>query len=370
MARPGPLYCGLMKNPPRAPLPLLALALLLAASAAAAENTTQDILFRWDPRLWGADVAWGYKGWELFRGVDTVLWASAGAGYQSANFYQLYDDSGVAEEPRFNPVGGDWRLGVAQGIVYNLEQNRNLVEALLLYRGKYQKYLNAEAIPPSYPDQTGILQNSFLTGLVFDTSLKNEQFKTKRGIYSALTLELVPGWVGNDILGDSDYSRLGYIAEGYLPVHESRLVSVYLADRVMFDYLFGDTAHIPISATGSFGALTSVPIGSNPIPGLGGSLRGVPGERFDGLVKAVNNFDVRLHFPALTLFDLVTPGLTFYFDAGVYDRMSRSLRFDPVYTSVGAGLVLYALGFDFVLYGDYFITEPDFSVSLGLGAHF
>jgi hypothetical protein len=348
----------------------LSLVLLGLPPEAPAQGRTADVLFRWDPRLWGGDVAWGYKGWQLFPGLDTVLWVSAGAGYQSANFYEPDDDSGVVGEPRFNPVGGDWRLGVAQGILYNPGQGRNLLEALLLYRGKYQKYLNAEAIPPTYPDQTGILQNSFLTGLVFDTSLTNKQFKTKRGIYSALTLELVPNWLGNDILGDSDYSRLGCVAEGYLPVHESRLVSVYLAERVMFDYLFGNPDNIPISATGSFGALDKVPIGSNPLPGLGGSLRGVAGQRYDGLVKAVNNFDVRLHFPALTMFDLVTPGLVFYFDAGVYDRMTRTLSFDPVYTSAGAGLVAHALGFDFVLYGNYFITEPDFSMSLGLGAHF
>ena len=34
----------------------------------------------------------------------------------------------------------DWRFGVAQGILFNPEQDRNLLELLLLYRGKVHHY--------------------------------------------------------------------------------------------------------------------------------------------------------------------------------------------------------------------------------------
>jgi len=350
-------------------LRLLALALLLAASVAAADGR-QDVLFRWDVRLWGGDAAWGYRGWRLFQGVDTVLWGSAGAGWQSANYFDEDDDEiAPSAEPGYSMLAADWRLGLAQGILFNPDQDRNLLEALLLYRGKYQHYRDGATLA-GLPDENGILQNSILAGVVFDNHLEQEEFKTREGLYSALTLELVPRWLGNDLLGDSHYARLAFVAAGYLPVYESRPVSVYLADRLLLDCLLGERASIPVSATGTFGALTEVPIGSNPLRALGGELRGVAGERYDGLAKAVNNFDLRLHFPALTLFDALTPGVTFYFDAGVYDRMTRRLRFDPVYASAGAGVALYALGFDFLLYGDYFINEGDFSVSLGMGAHF
>jgi hypothetical protein len=183
-------------------------------------------------------------------------------------------------------------------------------------------------------------------------------------------VELVPRFLLNDLIGGSDYTRLSFLATGYLPLWPGRYVSLYLADRVLFDLLLGEEAGIPVSARSTFGALSKVPIGSNPFRGLGGTLRGVEGERYDGLVKMANNLDLRLHFPALTFFGLFTPMAVAFLDAGIYDRMSGSLSFDPVYFSTGAGVGLYALGFDFILYGRYFINEPRFSVDVGLGAHF
>ena len=112
------------------------------------------------------------------------------------------------------------------------------------------------------------------------------------------------------------------------------------------------------------------PIGANPRRALGGTLRGIWGSRYDGFVKLTNNFDLRLHFPALTLFGTVTPVAVAYFDAGVYDKMTGILQFDAVYCTTGLGVGLYALGFDFIFYGTYFLNENRLSWELGLGTHF
>ncbi len=127
---------------------------------------------------------------------------------------------------------------------------------------------------------------------------------------------------------------------------------------------------MPISALGSIGVLKKFPIGANPRRALGGTLRGIYGSRYDGLVKLTNNFDLRLHFPALTLFRLATPVAVAYFDAGLYDKMTGTLQLDAVYCTTGLGVGLYALGFDFIFYGTYFLNERRLSWELGLGTHF
>jgi hypothetical protein len=349
------------------------LILLLLGGSDLGALGSEDLLPRVDPRLWGADGALGWKGLRLIPGVDTVFWVSAGGGYQSENYFAGADDAVPPADPdtvRYTSLNADWRLGVAQGILFNYEQKRNLLELLLLYRGKYQHYLDPNGVLAGLPDSDGLLQNSLFTGLVFDNVLADLAFATRRGVYAAAGAEFAPRAFGNSALGASDFTRLSLIACGYLPVLATRAVSIYLGGRVLYDHLFGEDAWIPLSARASFGALPKVPIGENPLRGLGGALRGIADDRFDGFLKLAGSADLRLHFPALTLFNLVTPGLIAYFDAGVYDHLSRRLRFNPVYGSTGLGLALYGMGFDIVLYGSYFINENRFSPGLELAAHF
>jgi hypothetical protein len=359
---------------------ILLLSLLFGLAAAALPALPdlpalpQDVLFRWDPRLWGADAALGWKGWPLFPGVDTVLWASAGGAFQSNLWFEGTSDyvtvrSQLDSKTYYN-LNVDWRLGVAQGIVYNPEQDRNLVEFLVLYRGKFHHYFDEHGVLASLPEKNGLLQNSILTGLVFDNTYKYKASLNRRGLYTALSTEFAPAWLGNEALGVSDFWRLSWIVTGYLPVLDARTVSIYLAGRVLLDRIFSASGEVPVTTLASIGALTKVPIGSNPLHALGGALRGVVNDRYDGYVKMVNNFDVRFHFPAWTFFKLFTPMAVAYFDAGVYDEMTGLLRFNPVFCTTGLGVGLYALGFDFILYGTYFINEQDLYWGLGLGVHF
>jgi hypothetical protein len=334
---------------------------------------SEDLLLRVDLRIWGADGALGWKGLRLIPGVDTVFWVSAGGGYQSEYYFAGADDGVMPGDPnmvRYDNLNFDWRLGVAQGILFNRGQKRNLLELVLLYRGKYQYYLDPNGVLAGLPDAGGLFQNALFTGLVFDNVLYDESYATRRGVYAAAGAEFVPQALANSALGSSDYTRLSLIACGYLPVLSTRALSIYLADQLLWDHLFGDDVLVPQSARASFGALTKVPIGKNPHRALGGTLRGVAKDRFDGYVKLANSADVRLHFPVLTLFNRITPGLIAYFDAGAYDHLTRALRFDPIYCTTGIGLALYGLGYDVVLYGSYFINENRFSPVLELSAHF
>jgi hypothetical protein len=335
--------------------------------------SSEDLLFRIGLRTWGVDGALGWKGLRVFPGVDTVFWVSAGVGFQSENYFAGANDAVMPADPgtvRYDNLNFDWRLGVAQGILFNREQKRNLLELVLLYRGKYHCYLDPNGALAGLPDQNGLLQNSLLTGLVYDDVLADLAYATRRGVYAAAAAEFTPQVLANSVLGAGDYTRLSLMACGYLPVLITRALSIYLADQLLYDHLFGDEAWIPQSVRASFGALTSVPIGRNPLRALGGTLRGIAKDRFDGYIKLANNAEVRLHLPALTMFNLVTPGLIFYFDAGAYDHLSRQLRFNPLYCCTGIGLALYGLGYDFVLYGSYFINENRFSPVLELSAHF
>ncbi len=346
---------------------------LLLASTALMAAGMDDWLFRATPRLWGAEVALGWKGLRLIPGVDTVFWVSGGAGYDTDNYFAGPDDAVMPADPaalRYHDFSYDWRLGVAQGILFNPEQKRNLLELVLLYRGRHQYYLDPNGVLAGLPDSSGLLQNALFTGLVFDNVHKNLTYATQRGLYLAVGAEFVPQALANTVLGASDYTDLSLVACGFLPLLETRALSIYLADRILYDRLIGDDAWIPLNARCSFSALSTVPIGEYPFHGLGGALRGISVDRYDGYVKLVNNLEVRLHYPSLTMFNLITPGLIAFFDAGVFDHMSRQLRFDPIYCSTGLGLSFYGRGYELVLYGAYFINENRLSPMLEFTAHF
>jgi hypothetical protein len=355
------------------PTRLCAILIVLFSSSTLGASGSEDLLLRASLRLWGAEVALGWRGLRLIPGVDTVFWVSAGGGYDPENYFAGPDDPVMPADHaalRYHNFNFNWRLGVAQGILYNREEKRNLLELILLYRGKHQYYLDPNGVLAGLPDSSGLLQNSLFTGLVFDNVRLNLTYATQRGLYLGAGVEFVPQALANTVLGASDYIGLSLVACGFLTFLETRALSAYLADRVLYDQLIGDDAWIPLNSRSSFGALSTVPIGRYPFHGLGGALRGISIDRFDGYAKLLNNLEVRLHYPSLTLFNLATPGLIVFFDAGVFDHLSRQLLFEPIYCTTGLGLAFYGLGYELVLYGAYFINENRFSPVLEFSAHF
>jgi hypothetical protein len=351
----------------------IAALLLFVTTLLPAAEEDGDWLFKYSIRTWGGDLAVGYSGFPLFEGVDTILWASAGGGYQKAAFYPADHDSPVpAADMGYVNLNADWRLGFSQGILYNPAQDRNLLDFSFLFVSRMQHYLDNQAIPAEYPDRDGIWLNALVCGLVFDTVSFDRRLIVREGVYATLSTELAPRGLANDLFGDSRYARFTALAIGHKPILARPQVSVYLAERLVYDIIRGRDEEIPISVRTRIGGLTNVPLHKNPgsYRGLGGALRGVERDRFDGYVKLVNNLDLRVHFPSFRLPGGAVPGLVAYFDAGAYDRSSRELRLPPVYASTGAGLVLNVFGHDLVLYANYFINEQAFSASFDLGAHF
>ena len=354
---------------------LFMLLLLCPFTLAADDNNGSDLIFKWDIRFWGADAGLGYRGVSFFDGVDTIFWVSAGGGYQSANYFPNSDDTTVPSDsalPGYDNLNIDWRLGISQGILYNEAQQRNLLDFTLLYRGKYQSYYGNDYIPAGYPDRNGLWQNSIMAGFVFDTVYYDSEMVTREGIYSSISAEFAPRLFLNEVVGNTGFTRLNVLAIVYKPLLSDWSFNMHIFDRLVFDYLFGNDAEIPISARTTMGGLSNVPILSNPgsYRGLGGAVRGIRNDRFDGFMKIVNNLELRMYFPVLNISNMVTPGLVIYFDSGVYDKLTRTLQFDPIYLSTGAGLVLHALSYDVVGYLNYFINENNFTFSFSLGAHF
>jgi hypothetical protein len=367
------LACVTMRKSIPLPHRLLLIFLLITALGGPAAAEENDWLFKYSIRTWGGDFAAGYTGWPLFEGVDTILWASAGGGYQQAAFYPAdHDSPAPAGETGYVNLNIDWRFGISQGILFHPEQERNLLDFTCLYVSRLQRYLENDSIPSGYPDRDGIWLNTLVSGLVFDTVTFDRRLILRRGFYATLSTELAPGWLGNNVAGDSRYGRFTALAVGHQPLLARPDVSIYLAERLVYDILWGNEEQIPISVRTRIGGLTNVPLHKNPgsYRGLGGAVRGVGKDRFDGYVKLVNNLDLRVHFPSLRLPGEVVPGLVFYLDAGAYDESSRELRLPPLYLSTGAGLVLNVFGYDLVLYAHYFFNEEAFTVSFDLGAHF
>ncbi len=152
---------------------------------------------------------------------------------------------------------------------------------------------------------------------------------------------------------------------GYLPLVERDGINVYFGDRVMIDLL--DGGYIPINARTTFGGL--VPFPGLQVPGLGGAIRGVGTNLFDGYIKAVNNFEVRANSQRF-MNDYFKPELILYFDTGVYDNLTRKVDFNNLLSSTGAGLDFDVLGMDLILYGNYFLNEKKPSIGLALGNRF
>jgi hypothetical protein len=362
------LVCCTMKK-----IAVLFLLVFSSAVRLPAAEGDNDWLFNYSIRTWGGDLAVGYTGFPLFEGVDTILWASAGGGYQNAAFYPAdHDSPAPAADMEYVNLNADWRLGFSQGILYNPAQERNLLDFTCLFVSRMQHYLKNEAIPPEYPDRDGIWLNALVGGFVFDTVVFDPRLIVREGVYATVSTEWAPGLPVNSVFGDSRYTRFTALAIGHQPLLARPQVSIYLAERLVYDVLWGRDEEIPISVRTRIGGLTNVPLHKNPgsYRGLGGALRGVERDRFDGYVKLVNNLDLRLHFPSLRLPGGTVPGLVFYLDAGAYDETSGRLRLPPLYVSTGAGLVLNVFGSDLVLYANYFINERSTSLSFDLGAHF
>lgn len=327
-------------------------------------------------RFWGADIGVNYKGVSFFPGVTTRLCVWLGAGYETIGYYrdsdgiQYYptygDDPNLALFNRWNIL---WALGIRQGIFNDPAKNDNLLEAHLFYRGLNDN--NEETDEPAalifttdYPDASGILLHTFVTGLFFNTVVVNQIQRKRSGVKADISLEYAPGFINDS----ADYTRVTVDIRGYLTLidldpenkNKKNVFNLYISDRFLFDGIVGK--YIPIVARQNVGGREL-----KSLEALGGIMRGIESRRFDGYLKMVNNFDIRMNLPTVWI---IVPGIVLYFDVGIADELNYRLAAENLHYSTGIGASFYGLGFDLVVYANYWFNQERFTISFEFKLHF
>ena len=370
---------------------LLLLLLIVGPVSVAAEETAPEsspFFFRleglrryfawgWDLIPTGLDLTVGYSGWRLFPELDTTLQLTVGGGYEGFGTYRAVDytpnspvdpPEGAAGDDlnlEFNSPNFQWELGIRQGILWNRSLDRNLLEALLFYRGRYDLYLKGrhywgtdaeriaaiesyhESWQANYPgsDARGIFGNSFLFGLALDNLRHNRKTKAYDGSYAEITCEISPYFPS--VLGASDFVRLNFSTRNFKTLYEARpeedknVFTIYAGSFFSIDYAFA-RRQMPLYVMQSFG-------GTKLREGLGKAVRGFEKYSWDTQLKLVHNLDLRFNLPALFHSDLV-PGFLLYFDLGYGTGFWGDPSAAPggFLGSTGIGLYLDLLDLDYI----------------------
>ncbi|HVP19597.1 MAG TPA: hypothetical protein VMU36_11410, partial [Spirochaetia bacterium] len=298
----------------------------------------------------GGDFATLYNGMRILPGLDTILENDLGAGYETDNFYTNPDGS-----PYWGPSDGSAvlfdrlqileGLGIRQGILWDTERNRNLVEGFLFYRLHYDRnYPGAGALvsASAFPDRNQILSNSFQAGVSASTLDKDQVHKTWDGLYGEASVQWAPSFFFNSI-GGANFYRLNLTLKGFRTLYaapakgESNffslyIFSLYVGDFISVDYAGGDS--IPFYVLESTGGL-------KPRATTDDWVRGFETGSYGTTFKAVNNFDIRIQGPAV-IWPSVVPGLYAFTDAGYYSGFYQDPTNTPggLLVSVGAGAYL------------------------------
>ena len=307
------------------------------------EDVRRYFTWGWDLIPTGIDVTLGCRIAPWFEGVETILQATIGGGYQgfgtfrdtdyTPNFVETdtADPNGNLE---FNSPNIQWQGGIRQGIAWNPAEDRNLVEAFLFYRGRYDRYLNGrhywgssdseiaaieashEAWQSGYPgsDADGIFGNSLFAGLSYDTLHFDRRTKAYEGTYAEASFEISPYFPA--VLGASDFWRVNLSTKTFWTLYEARpeaaknVFTIYAGSYFSIDYADA-SRQMPLYVMQSFG-------GTELRKGLADSVRGFEKYSWDTQLKIVHNLDLRFTLPVLCSFrgrDLL-PGLVVYFDLG------------------------------------------------------
>lgn len=335
----------------------------------------------------GASIDILYAGVKLIPGLDTIIEDDPGAGWQSNDFYLNPDGShytgpytGGNTSPSYTQTGfvnvlgptsggnspttydqaeflND--LGIRQGILWNPEQKRNLLEGFLFYRvhydynsvatewGQQRTLLNDSP----FPDKTQIFSNALLAGLSLNTVGVDPVHKTEQGLYGEASVEWGPSFFLNSI-GGSDYYRLNATLKAYQTLFarstsadpDMNLVSAYLADYVGVDYAGGDS--VPVFVFESFG-------GRYMRAGNGTTIHGLDDGNYATGLKLINNLELRVVGPAIVWRDLA-PAMFAFLDTAYYNGYFQAPS-NPAIGFLGStGVGIYVNVFDLADLNLYF----------------
>jgi len=358
-----------MGSPPRrsisAPRVVIAVIILLCLSLlspsgveAEEEGAKKDLFFYriedvrryfawgWNFLPTGIDVTIGYELPPWFAGVDTILQATLGGGYEGFGTFRAFDYTPntpvippeVVADPdgnlEFNSPNFQWQAGIRQGILWNQELNHNLLETFLYYRGRYDRYRNGrhywgsnetlindietthKAWQASYlgNDAYGIFGTSLFTGLAYDALRFDPRSKAYDGTYAEASFEISPYFPS--VMGASDFWRLNFSTKFFKTLYEARKdreknwFTIYAGSYFSIDYADA-RRQMPLYVMQTFG-------GTEPRKGLAHAVRGFEDYSWDTQLKIVHNLELRFNLPVIYSFrdrDLL-PGLVVYFDLG------------------------------------------------------
>ncbi len=307
------------------------------------EDVRRYFTWGWNLIPTGIDVTLGCRIAPWFEGVETILQTRIGGGYQGfGTFRDIYYTPNFVETDTADPNGNlefnspniQWQGGIRQGIAWNPAEDRNLVEAFLYYRGRYDRYLNGRhywgssdgeitAIEASHEawqsgylgsDADGIFGNSLFAGLSYDTLHFDGRSKAYEGTYAEASFEVSPYFP--TVLGASDFWRVNLSTKTFWTLYEARpeaaknVFTVYAGSYFSIDYADA-RRQMPLYVMQSFG-------GTELREGLADSVRGFEKYSWDTQLKIVHNLDLRFNLPVICSFggrDLL-PGFVVYFDLG------------------------------------------------------
>jgi hypothetical protein len=199
----------------------------------------------------GADVTFGYRGWRLVPGVDTILQITVGGGYEGLETYRNIDYRPHFQIPTEAAAGHDrhlefnspifaWEIGLVQGILWDDRLAQNWLEGFAFYRGRYERYLGGRYYLATDParitaieayhdwwkqnyagtDAEGIFGTSFVVGLDINAIEIDEVTKARRGYYAEASVEASP-WFPS-VLGATDFWRVSLTLMGFRVLYQAR----------------------------------------------------------------------------------------------------------------------------------------------------
>ena len=323
----------------------------------AAENLENGVV-RVEPWAF-VSIAFGYSGFSLFPGLETVLWYTFGGDLDSAGYYRLPDGTMYSgADPEVDPesdifyyfVRSQFSLGVSQGILPGTQKNRNLLEWYFFTRFQSDSYFfqrgereNHLLLRSSLPEKDGIALIYCITGFNLSTERRQKESRVRTGFTADLCGSAAPG-TGLNVVGGQRYSYGGVHLDlrGFLPYVEIvsdrglNIFSVYQGWWLRGDYVFGE--YIPLQV------LQNV-TGRMWNEGLGGAVRGADTNRYPAPLKIIASTDLRFNLPALGVRSLL-PGAVLFFDAGYY-RFFEEVRGEDeagILLSAGGGLFIDVFG--------------------------
>jgi hypothetical protein len=352
---------------------------LLLAPLAAYSDFWSDTEISPGIRFWGADLELRYKGLPLTAPLVTRWCVVFGGGYEDPGYYRN-PDSSLYTPPYdssqnlaiYKRINYTWGLGLKQGILLDERKNDNLLEAYLIYRGRYDEDVQSSSPAGSLifgsliPDKLGITEHSFTAGLFFDSVIVHPQQRKRTGVSVDVSGEYAPQFL-NSI---ADFGRFTFDLRSYLTVldatHEdpqSNVFNAYFCNRIVFDVVGGPM--VPLNARQTVGGRAM-----ELWDAFGYSMRGIDDRRYDSNLKLIVNTDFRMNFPSLPLG--IVPGMVIYFDVGTSDadNLAYNMSLSNLKYTCGIGESLYILGFDAVLYENYYINENRFNISFYFALQF